>query len=88
MEHVYRFVKDILKNLGPNLNEKSAERISRATQGVKIVLDIIYTNFNITDNSSSQKEKKDIEDVQKLAKEVQRAKIFQYLPPRQHESLT
>lgn len=86
LEHINRFTKNLLQNLGPNLNEKNASRVSESVKSMKLICENIDKMLNINDTTSEQKIKKDEDDVRKLATEFNRANIFKYLPPRQHHS--
>lgn len=86
MEHLNRCLKDMLSNLGPNLNEKNAQRLARSMRNVNKVLGCVDNAIELTHSTSLHKSPQDIEDVQKLTMEFHKAELFKKQAPRQHPS--
>lgn len=82
LEHLNNFLKEQLKNLRSNLNEKQATRISRAMGPMHELV----KNASKLNDDNYHKTPKHIEDVLKLCKELVAVKIFHNRPGREHPS--
>lgn len=86
MEHLNGYLKNLLDNLGPNLNEQNAARVANSLQRVKQVNMNIEEALGIKKCSENHTYNEDIAGVQLLANELKNAQIFKNLGLRQHYS--
>jgi len=64
------FLKELLKVLRSNMNEKNADRISKAMNNIRILVEETEKNFGINAQRSSHNKAKTLKDVQHLADEI------------------
>lgn len=64
------FLKELLKVLRSNMNEKNADRISKAMNNIRLLVEETEKNLGINPQRSSQNKAKTFKDVQHLANEI------------------
>ena len=76
LEHLNGFLKELLKNLRSNINEKNAERASKTISYLKKLVDNTRNEANLNEVTSSATKPEFKESVIKLATELHRAEVF------------
>lgn len=66
MEHLNNFLKELLRDLRSNLNEENANRISKALNNLKSIVESFESEMEINHGSSSKNKAKTFEDVRNL----------------------
>eukprot|EP00111_Clytia_hemisphaerica_P009268 TCONS_00027225-protein len=79
-------LKELLRSLRSNLNESNAKRISRATRNLNLIIKNLEKGSGIKEEIHSSKVAKILPDVQNLAAELFKAKVFEKIPGRECES--
>ena len=70
MEHLNKFLKELLKNLRSNLNEVNADRIAKATNNIKTLIEKTEESLNIKVTSTGNNKLNTKASVHKLAAEI------------------
>ena len=70
LEHNNNFLKELLKVLRSNLNEDNADRVSKAMNNIKELVEVTERNMKINASSSSYNKAKLQESIHHLAKEL------------------
>ena len=76
LEHLNNFLKELLKNLRSNMNEQNAERISKALNNIKRLVDNTEKMLDIKKSSSGSNRMKTEESVRHLAVELHKSNPF------------
>lgn len=76
LEHLNNFLKELLKSLRSNLNESNADRISKALNNIKSLVENTEKHLNIKRSSSGNSRFKSEESVRHLASEMSKNNPF------------
>lgn len=76
MEHLNKFLKELLKNLRSNLNEVNADRIAKATNNIKTLIEKTEESLNIKVTSTGNNKLNTKASVHKLAAEIHKNNPF------------
>jgi len=76
LEHLNNFLKELLKDLRSNLNKENAERVSKAVNNLKVIVENFETQTQISRGRSSRNKAKASQDVRNLCTELVKESIF------------
>ena len=76
LEHLNNFLKDLLKNLRNNMNETNAERISKAMNNIKALVDKTEVSLGIKKSTSGSNKGPHNESVKLLVTELLKENPF------------
>ena len=76
MEHLNKFLKELLNNLRNNLDEANADRIAKATNNIKRLLEKTEESLNIKVTSTGNNKLNTKASVHKLVAEIQKSNPF------------
>lgn len=76
MEHLNKFLKELLKNLRSNLNEVNADRIAKATNNIKRLIEKTEESLDIKVTSTGNNKLNTKASVHKLAAEIHKNNPF------------
>ena len=76
MEHLNKFLKELLKNLRSNLNEANADRIAKATNNIKRLIEKTEESLNIKITYTGKNKLNTISSVQNLAAQLHKNNPF------------
>lgn len=86
MEHLNGYLKELLRSLRGNMNEKNADRIARALNNTRIIVNNFEKNLIAESRKTSGKTPKTFNDVKKLTEELNSAEVFKEKGQRSYES--
>lgn len=78
VEHSNNFLKQAIKNLGPNVSEKAVTRICNAESSTRTIMDSIDGSINRVCSSSSHGGGSVAKDVDKLVERLNEADVFTF----------
>ena len=67
MEHINKFLKELLKGLRSNMNEENADRVAKTVKHMMAIVENVENNHDINVNKSKHLQPNTFEDVKKLA---------------------
>ena len=85
LEHLNRFLKDLLTPLLSNLNEPNADRIAKSIQNLKFIVENTERSLLCENTLGWRKTVNTQEDVKKLAVEYHKAGVFKEQNGREYE---
>ncbi|XP_019624892.1 PREDICTED: uncharacterized protein LOC109470395 [Branchiostoma belcheri] len=82
LEHLNNFLKSFLKGLGPNLTERSADRISKSLGTLKTLLKRTDEELGVASPSGYHHSANPTQDVHTLVEVIREADLFSHYPGR------
>ena len=76
LEHLNKFLKDLLKDLGNNMNEINADRVSKSMNNLKTIVENFEIELHISTQRSSENALRCEEDVKYLVMELMKDNPF------------
>ncbi|XP_078661588.1 LOW QUALITY PROTEIN: uncharacterized protein LOC144905714 [Branchiostoma floridae x Branchiostoma belcheri] len=86
LEHLNNFLKSFLKNMGPNLNENTASRVSRSLHCLKILMDNQNAALGRRGPTGFHHMAKVADDVRLLVQQNRNADLLSVIPGRSFEA--
>ena len=86
MEHINKFLRELLKGLRSNMNEENADRVAKTVKHMMAIVENVENNHDINVNKSKHLQPNTFEDVKKLALAYHAAHTFNVVNGRQYES--
>lgn len=86
LEHLNNYLKSFLKGLGPNLNEDSANRISRSMGVLKELMDKTDRELAVTTPSGLHHAPADLSEIMTLVGICRDSELFKHYPQREFHS--
>lgn len=86
LEHLNNFLKELLRSLRSNLNEKNADRIAKCVRNINIIISNLEDSLDISCKPHSRKVNDSYEDVKKLSLEYMKSDVFNENAGRQYDS--
>jgi hypothetical protein len=87
-EHSNNYLKQAIKNLGPNLTEKSVTRICRAEKGTRSILQSLDENLHLISNSGKHSTVSLERDLSELVKRLVQVKAFHFQERNEEDHYT
>lgn len=78
VEHSNNFVKQAIKNLGPNVSEKAVSRICKAESATRSIMNNIDASINCPTSSGSHGQSTVDKDIDKLVERLNQTDVFTY----------
>ena len=79
-------IKGLIHQMGANKTEKAIQRISKASGGVRKIVDVFEDQASVKQKSSAHSHRSSSEDEQKIATDLRKLKPFVQTPGRSHGS--
>lgn len=86
LEHVNGFLKELMKGLRSNVNEKNARRTAHSLNNLMKIVNNIEVVHSIKTTKGHRREPKTAADVKKLAQSYKNAEVFVLKEKRHHDS--
>ena len=84
LEHSNNYLKQAIKNLGPNLSERSVSRICRSEKGTRNLVQTMDRSLQQHSDSGKHSSVSLDRDLSELVKRLVNNRALEELPPRQY----
>ena len=82
MEQLNKILKKLLRGLGSNVDEKNAERVANAIQGIEAVLESVDKDCSLSEKQGHGSKGKPEETVEQILKDLIEKSVFKHIPNR------
>lgn len=87
MEQLNKILKKLLRGLGSNVDEKNAERVANAIQGIEAVLESVDKDCSVSEKQGHGSKGKHEETVEQILKDLIEKNVLKHIPDRDgHQS--
>jgi len=86
LEHLNKFLKELLMSLRSNLNENNADRISKSVRNTSLIVENVEKNLVAQSKQHSKNTHDAFADVKRLSMEYKKSKVFVCSEGREYES--
>lgn len=83
MEQLNKILKKLLRGLGSNVDEKNAERVANAIQGIEAVLESVDKDCSLSEKQGHGSTGKPEETVEQIIKDLNEKSVFKHIPNRE-----